>query len=499
MVNVAEPQRTPRSTSTLVVAASNAHPRSIAQAHYRCDGVDDEKTIQAAAAALPSGVGRLVYTEGTFNIADNGVTNGTPFNMVNGLHHVGMGQGATFFQFNASRGINADRYMFRAKGATDDVIQNWSIGNMTIKCQDAQDHGIGIIGASRWKLYNLNIEHTGNETSTDEGIQTAGGDAGLSEGIIDNVFITLFDIGMEHRAGSNHCKNIKHYNVVCDANLTKGIQVLRTSGGNAPVDMDFYGCWGNNSSASGADGWNLDGCQDIHIHGGGAAGNAGDGVNFGSSNNDPLRCTVLGMSLRENGASGLVLRGTDHRIGYNNAIDNVASGFRVADSSAGPNWLSFNSAKGIGITPTNGFKENNNPVGVVYIGNSASGNTNNFALGNAPGWQFGNKGLVNGQVADPGNGNAILATQSGQVALVTGGSGQTRTLADGASQGLTLDLYLKTDGGGDCVVTVASPVNQANNTVMTFAEVGDHIRLVTIEKGSDFEWRVVANDGVALS
>ena len=71
-------------------------------------------------------------------------------------------------------------------------------------------------------------------------------------------------------------------------------------------------------------------------------------------------------------------------------------------------------------------------------------------------------------------------------------------MADATHAGQTMDLYFKTDGG-DCVVTAASPVNQTGNTIMTFADVGDHLRLASIEDGSDFEWRIVANDGIALS
>ena len=100
-------------------------------------------------------------------------------------------------------------------------------------------------------------------------------------------------------------------------------------------------------------------------------------------------------------------------------------------------------------------------------------------------------------IADPGNGGAIPVIVSGFVALVTSGA-ETRTMADASRAGLTIDLYFKTDAN-DCVVTAASPVNQTGNTIMTFADVGDHIRLASIEDGSDFEWRVVANDGVALS
>lgn len=100
-------------------------------------------------------------------------------------------------------------------------------------------------------------------------------------------------------------------------------------------------------------------------------------------------------------------------------------------------------------------------------------------------------------LADPGDAGAIPVTLSGYVPLVTGGA-ETRTLADADAPGLTLDLYLKTDGG-DCVVTAASPVNQTGNNTLTFDNAGEHIRISSIEDGSDYEWRVVANDGVGLT
>jgi len=101
------------------------------------------------------------------------------------------------------------------------------------------------------------------------------------------------------------------------------------------------------------------------------------------------------------------------------------------------------------------------------------------------------------KVDDPGDGKAIPIERSAHVALVTGGA-ETRTLADPARPGLTLDLYFKTDGG-DCVVTAASPINQNGVTVMTFSSVGDHIRLVSVEDGADFEWRVEDSSGVVPS
>lgn len=115
-------------------------------------------------------------------------------------------------------------------------------------------------------------------------------------------------------------------------------------------------------------------------------------------------------------------------------------------------------------------------------------------------------------LADPGDAGHIGALTGSYVLLATSqaGPGETRTLGDPLYEGQELDLFFETDGG-DCVITVDSAVNQAGNNTLTFAEAGDHIRLVAIggETGmqgfigyapSDVPaWRVVGNSGVALS
>lgn len=106
---------------------------------------------------------------------------------------------------------------------------------------------------------------------------------------------------------------------------------------------------------------------------------------------------------------------------------------------------------------------------------------------------------ADGDIVDPGDAGWIPAAASGHIALVTGGGGETRSLPDAAVAGLTLDLYMKTHGGGNCVVTATSDIDQAGNNVITFNSVGDFVRLVSIEDGADYEWRVAVNDGAVLS
>lgn len=58
----------PPRVATLLVVASDALDRTRAQADYLCDGVADDVEINAALNALPAGDGRVMLSEGTFNI-----------------------------------------------------------------------------------------------------------------------------------------------------------------------------------------------------------------------------------------------------------------------------------------------------------------------------------------------------------------------------------------------------------------------------------------------
>ena len=100
-------------------------------------------------------------------------------------------------------------------------------------------------------------------------------------------------------------------------------------------------------------------------------------------------------------------------------------------------------------------------------------------------------------IADPGDAGAIPVNRSGFVNLVTAGP-ETRTIAAPTFEGQSLQLNLQTDGG-DCVITVATTVNQTGNNTLTAADAGDHILLQAGRSGASLVWRVVANDGVALA
>ena len=101
--------------------------------------------------------------------------------------------------------------------------------------------------------------------------------------------------------------------------------------------------------------------------------------------------------------------------------------------------------------------------------------------------------------ADPGDGNAIPVTHSASVELGIGAGAETGTLANPGWKGQQLDIYAGAVAGGSRAITAASAVNQAGNTVMTFAAIGDFVRLAAIKVGAALRWQVVSNDGVALT
>ncbi len=96
-------------------------------------------------------------------------------------------------------------------------------------------------------------------------------------------------------------------------------------------------------------------------------------------------------------------------------------------------------------------------------------------------------------IPDPGHGGAIDVLQPGFCELSTVAA-ETRTLGDPTFRGQEIDLMMVKDMG-HCVITSASPVNQAANTTITYQDVGDHLRLVGFYNATDgWEWRVLISD-----
>lgn len=100
-------------------------------------------------------------------------------------------------------------------------------------------------------------------------------------------------------------------------------------------------------------------------------------------------------------------------------------------------------------------------------------------------------------IDDPGAAGAIPVTKSGSVAITTAAA-ETRTIAIPGLAGITLALSLDVDGG-DCTITIAAPINQTGNNTIVLGDAGDTIVLTAVKKAGALVWRVLVNDGCALS
>ena len=102
------------------------------------------------------------------------------------------------------------------------------------------------------------------------------------------------------------------------------------------------------------------------------------------------------------------------------------------------------------------------------------------------------------ELPETSNGGGIILDRSPAVCSIRTSGAETRKLDSPLAVGSRLTITLS-DDGGDCVITADDPINQAGNTVITLADVGDTVDLVSTNVGGSPVWRVVANDGASLS
>jgi hypothetical protein len=107
------------------------------------------------------------------------------------------------------------------------------------------------------------------------------------------------------------------------------------------------------------------------------------------------------------------------------------------------------------------------------------------------------RAVFNDEITDPGDAGAIPVVQSGFCMLTSAGA-ETRTLAIPTWAGQMLDICCDTYVG-DIAITVASAFDVAGNTVITLGNAGDSIKLVGATIGGTLAWRVLANNGCALT
>jgi hypothetical protein len=105
-------------------------------------------------------------------------------------------------------------------------------------------------------------------------------------------------------------------------------------------------------------------------------------------------------------------------------------------------------------------------------------------------------------LTDPGNAGTIRASADLQICEMTSGaSGETRSLANPTKPGIRLVLRLKTDGGGNVVVTAANGYNIAGETDATFADASDFLSLISVTVSAGVHrWEIMeGNVGTVIS
>ena len=153
---------------TVVIAASNSTAKSKAAADYVCDGTSDQSKITSALAALPSGGGKIVFAEGTYNISAafaiskpvvfEGMGDGTQFNVSDALATCSA-TGNIVFRDMKITANTISKYLYKGSG-NDDVL----LDNVTITMTAKEAHHLALadtyaafLGQRSFNSYNSDI------------------------------------------------------------------------------------------------------------------------------------------------------------------------------------------------------------------------------------------------------------------------------------------------------------------------------------------------------
>lgn len=104
---------------------------------------------------------------------------------------------------------------------------------------------------------------------------------------------------------------------------------------------------------------------------------------------------------------------------------------------------------------------------------------------------------------DPGDAASFDLNARGLVffPLVSGASGETRTLGNAHQSGVFVTLGFQTDGGGDITLTVSDgyTAQASGDETITIGAAGDYVTFVSIDVGANVRWRLVGNAGTTAS
>ena len=103
---------------------------------------------------------------------------------------------------------------------------------------------------------------------------------------------------------------------------------------------------------------------------------------------------------------------------------------------------------------------------------------------------------------DPGDAGTIELDRSMGVCSVVPAGSETRKIGSPQRTGVIITVCLKTDGGDLAITGKGGEIlNSGSGTeaTATMADAGDTLTLISVSKGANIVWAVLANHGATLS
>tara|TARA_R110002012_G_scaffold265300_1_gene448702 strand:- start:1965 stop:2333 length:369 start_codon:yes stop_codon:yes gene_type:complete len=103
---------------------------------------------------------------------------------------------------------------------------------------------------------------------------------------------------------------------------------------------------------------------------------------------------------------------------------------------------------------------------------------------------------------DPGDAGTIELDRSMGVCSVVTAASETRKIGSPQRTGVIVTVCLKTDGGDLAITGAGGEIlnsGSGTETTATMADAGDVLTLISVSKGANIVWAILANHGAALS
>ena len=103
---------------------------------------------------------------------------------------------------------------------------------------------------------------------------------------------------------------------------------------------------------------------------------------------------------------------------------------------------------------------------------------------------------------DPGNAGTIELDRSMGVCSVVTAASETRKIGSPQRTGVIVTVCLKTEGGDLAITGAGGEIlnsGSGTETTATMADAGDVLTLISVSKGANIVWAILANHGAALS